>query len=520
MFWGFGRKALTIVGLLLGQVLPGAAQHVTLQSADRSVQISGELLEFDGETYRIISPFGELTLNALGITCSGLSCPDPGQFAADITIGGNSAVVNDLLPGLIEDFSFRIGHSSLRKDHGSLGWTYFLADPARIPAARIQAKPSTSSRGLTELAAQQADLVVAARLANPPEILRAQTSGAGYISNPDARRLLALEGLIFIVSPENPVGALSLEQITQIYTGEITNWAELGGLDGPIRRLGRTAGSDIALAFQARFFPEESERILAPSITLGSDIEISTAIQHDPFAIGITGFAGIRNAKPLAIEGSCGQQQFPSAFSLQSGDYPLTRAYYLYASSQRQPIFTRGFLAFLQTDAAQRSITDLGYVGQAISSLAFSDQQNRAANAIAYSDSDVTLKNLKSFIQVFSDAYRLSATFRFGDNSKKIGPRSQRNIRALAEMIEVGDFDGQTLIFAGFSDAQGSAAGNRRISRQRAGQVAELVKAAASRADLSKVTIQVLGMGEVSPLACNSDAHGRHINRRVEVWLK
>ena len=81
-------------------------------------------------------------------------------------------------------------------------------------------------------------------------------------------------------------------------------------------------------------------------------------------------------------------------------------------------------------------------------------------------------------------------------------------------------FEGHELVFAGFSDSVGGAAGNRRISRQRAEQVADLVRKAATRADLSRLTISVIGLGEVSPLACNDDDLGRRINRRVEVWLR
>lgn len=196
------------------------------------------------------------------------------------------------------------------------------------------------------------------------------------------------------------------------------------------------------------------------------------------------------------------------------------RNLFLFTPKRRLPIFARNFLAFLDGDLAQKSISGLGFVGQDLIQLSFSKQQDRLANAIQASGEDVKLNSLKSFVRTFSAANRLSATFRFNDNSIVMDTRSKRNIANLARMIEVGDFDGRQIIFAGFSDSQGGGPGNRRISRQRAEQVATAVKTAASRADLSKIKIRVHGMGEVSPLACNDTELGRHTNRRVEVWLK
>jgi phosphate transport system substrate-binding protein len=514
------HRVLTIVGLLLLAISPVSAQEVTLKSADGSVELSGELLEFNGEYYRIRSNFGELTLNALGVSCVGHACPDPGQYAADITIAATPAIVKDLLPGLIEDFGFRAGHITLRQDHGAQGWTYFVSDSARIPVARLQAKPAYSAQGLAALAQGQVDLAISERLATSQEVQQAKNNGSADPSSPHSRQLLAVDGLIFVVSPQNPVSALTIEQLSSIYSGQINNWAELGGVNAPISLFSAAVGSDKDVGFRRVFFsdPEAPQPIAARAFA--SDEDLSNAVLVDPFAIGLTGFAGIRNTKPLAIKGACGIQQSPTAFGLQSGDYPLARNFYIFHPAGRLPVFARNFLTFLDSGAAQDAITDLGYVGLALRPLSLSRQQDRISNAIAHSSDDVSLANLKNFVRLFSGARRLSASFRFNDNSKTIDARSRRNIRALAEMIEVGDFDGKKLIFAGFSDSQGSAVGNRRISEQRAEQVAALVKAASTRADLSKINIQTLGMGEVSPLACNDDSAGRGINRRVEVWVK
>jgi phosphate transport system substrate-binding protein len=515
----FRRLFLTLVGCLAfaGFAL---AQNITLNSADGSVKLEGELLSFDGETYRIHTRFGELTVSAEGVICAGLDCPDAGQYAADIMLSGTAPVLQSLLPGLIEDFGFQTGQSTLRRDDEPLGWTYFIADTTRVPVARVQGRAVGTADGLSELNAGVVDMAVAARVPTKAEIKTAKLTGTGDLASRFARQVLAVDGLVLVVSPRNPVSSLTLDQITGIYAGKIKSWSDLGGVDAPIRLITRNAESDIALDFGAAFFASDKGLKPAPSIALASDDEVSALVMRDPFAIGYTGFSGIKNAKALAIGGACGISQNPAPFALSAGDYPLTRVFYLYLPNRRLPIFARNFLAFLDSDKAQDSIAGLGFIGQGLYELPLSRQQDRVANAIAYSGNEVTLAELRDFVGKFTDAKRLSATFRFKDGSTNIDARSRRNIRVLAEMIELGDFDGKKLIFAGFSDANGSAEGNRKISRQRAVAVAKLVKAAATRADLGRLEIQTLGMGEVSPLACNDAEQGREINRRVEVWVK
>lgn len=519
MIQTFRRLILTIVGCL-AFASAAIAQNITLVSADGSVRLEGEFLDYDGQTYRIKSVFGNLSISALGVTCSGIACPDAGQYAADITVSGSTSVIDSLLPGLIEDFGFQSGQNTLRSNSDSQGWTYFISDSARVPVARLQARSVSSEDGFSELSAGIVDMIVSARGPTKAEIKTAKSTGTDDLTSPFASQILTIDGLIFVVSPRNPVSELTLDQISAIYAGEITNWAELGGADGSIQLLTRLETSELAKSFSKRFFTKSSGRKLAPSIPVILDEALTAILLRDPFAIGYTGFSGIKNAKAVAIRGDCGISQSATAFSLSAGDYPLARSFSLYLPRRRLPVFAQSFLAFLESESAQSTIAEYGFVGQGIFEAPLSAQQNRIADAIAFSGDEVSLADLKNFITEFSNAKRLSTTFRFKDGSAKIDARSRRDIQTLAQMIELGDFKGKKLIFAGFSDTDGSAAANRKISRQRAARVAKLVKAAATRADLGQVDIQTLGMGEVSPLACNGTKQGRKINRRVEVWVK
>lgn len=496
-----------MAGLILMIAFGASAQTVTLQRSDGAVQLSGKLLGFDGEVYRIETRFGEMQLNALGVTCVGHACPDPGQYAADISVVGSSEVVQHVLPGIIEEFAFRNGHDSLRRQHSDLSWTYFISDSSRIPVARLQARAVSADEGLAAINADQVDFTIL------PSRQIGPTSG-------DVRQLLLVDGIVFIVSPMNPIAQLSVAELHDIFSGTTTNWTDLGGFDGPIHILQPTSDSDLFAAYHRVVFAKDNALLHVKGREFSDLQNLSDAVAKDAFAIGVVSFGAIRNAKPLALSSTCGMAHRPSAFSLHAGDYPFGRDTYLFKPSRRLPVFARNFLTYLDSDAAQGAIADLGFVGQRPLKLSLGNQQNRLADAIASAGDGVDLAALQSFVKAFSGATRLSTTFRFEDNSTIMDARSRRNIRFLAEMIETGSFDGKKLIFAGFSDSQGGASGNRKISRKRAAQVAGLVKSDAGRADLSELTIQTIGLGEVSPLACNDTESGRHINRRVEVWVK
>ena len=501
--------------LAWGLLSPAIGQTITLKSADGAVTLQGELLDFDGEFYKIDTKFGEMTLNALGVICTGAACPDPGQYAADISIAVSRNLSHALLPGLIEQFAFRSGLQAFREDNGE-GWTYFLADKARIPVARIQKIDGNSRAAFTALAKETADLALTNR---PP--LASEKSEAALKIDPRHQIFLALDALVFIVAPGNPVSALSLDQIRQIYAGEITNWAELGGDDAPIALYGQATGSERMARFSAMTETDgEATGDATTAQVILSDEAIADAVANDPFAIGYTGIGFTRNAKRLAISSDCGIRQYPDRFGVKTGDYPLAHAVYLYRPARRLPVLLRDFLGWLSSDPAQFAIDESGLVSQAIEAMPIRRQQYRISNAIAEADNDVPLDELKRFTTIFTDASRLSVTFRFLDGSINMDARSNRNLRRMALALEQGEFKGRTLIIAGFSDSQGGGGGNRTISLQRAEKVARMLREAASRADLGAVKFRVVALGEVAPLACNDTDTGRSTNRRVEIWVE
>lgn len=94
---------------------------------------------------------------------------------------------------------------------------------------------------------------------------------------------VAKDGIAIIVNPNNPVADLSVEQIAQLATGEITNWADVGGTDGQVVFMGREAGSGTRDGFESITGTKDACKYQNELTSTG---EVIAAVASNPNAIG------------------------------------------------------------------------------------------------------------------------------------------------------------------------------------------------------------------------------------------
>ncbi|WP_195963606.1 phosphate ABC transporter substrate-binding protein [Clostridium cuniculi] len=135
---------------------------------------------------------------------------------------------------------------------------------------------------------------------------------------------VAYDGIALLVNPENPVKNISLEDVKKIYTGEITNWKEVGGDDAPIVVVSREEGSGTRDAFQEIVGYESEELLKDATISDGSGA-VKTTVAGNKNAIGFASFEYIDNTvSALNIN-----DVEPTADNVKSGDYKLSRPFIL-----------------------------------------------------------------------------------------------------------------------------------------------------------------------------------------------
>ncbi|SHG97642.1 substrate-binding domain-containing protein [Cognatishimia maritima] len=496
------------------------AQDVTLTSPDGAVEISGNLLGFDGEFYRVLTVYGELTVDGSGVNCEGPACPNLTDFVAEITISGAAGMAELLMPALLDGFALRNGYAVTRDITDTSNFTYVLSDPnTSAHLMRATFKATTTDEGFADLLANEADLAMSLREIRKEETRRAYEAGLGNMRGKNRSRVLALNALVPIVAPGNPVQKLTPLDLAHVMSGEIDNWQALGGPDAPISVHVPEQESGLLQAIEDRLMQPAGQAISEDAQYHDKMAALTSAVARDPFAIGITTYASSGQAVRVPLAGGCGFAVEASRRGIKTEDYPLTAPMFLYLPARRLPKLARDFLAYTRGPAAQIVIRRAGFVDQSPEEVPIAQQGDRFANAIALADSTVPLADVQALVARLGNHKRLTTTFRFRPGVSALDPQSLSNVQQLARSLELGTYDGRELVFVGFSDGDGSAEANKTIALRRAEAVRNAVLAA-TESDPTNLTVSVEGYGEALPMACDETAWGRQVNRRVEVWVR
>ncbi len=515
------RAAILAALFLCSAGIAALANDITLTSRDGTVELTGLFLGFDGEYYRIETEYGVLTVDGSGVNCSGPACPDLGGFVAEFTISGARSIGTALMTALIESFALRQGYALSREelDGGALLHTLYDRANSR-PAARIIVRANTSDEGFADLLGEEADLVMSLREATAPEVRMVVEAGLGDLRSARQARVIALDALVPVVAPGNPVTRLSMAQLADIFSGKITDWSQLGGEHAPITLHLPDPGLGIEPVFIRRVMRTQAQGISGAIIRHPTNAALARAVADDPFGIGIASFSHTGNGEAVILTGSCGFEVPASSATIKSGDYPLTAPVYLYMPARHLPRLGREFLAYLRSDAAQLVIRRARFVDQMPGEVPIGAQGDRLANAIRIAGAEIGLEALQNMINLLGRQKRLSITFRFEGGSTLLDEASRSNVALLAHLLESGWFDSRKLTFVGFSDGQGAAEVNLRLSQRRAETVRDAVRSSVEALVTGGPELLVAAFGEAMPMACDDTAWGRKVNRRVEVWLE
>ena len=498
------------------------AQDIALTARDGSVEISGTLLGYDGEFYRVDTEFGVLTVDGSGVNCEGPACPDLENFVAKVAFSGARTMAEVLMPALIEAFGDRAGYrvERLPADSPQRALYRLIEEKTGILAAEFTLHSVTSAEGFADLLADDADVVLSLREVTRQEVTLGREIGLGRLSDPNRSRVIALDAMVPLVAPWNPVRAIQIDDLGKIFAGEIDNWNQIGGQDAPIALHMRDAGSGLAARFERQVMGPTQRKLASNVATHATNAELAAAVAADPYAIGIGAQSAIGQSKPLALTGACGFFASATPQALQTEDYPLTAPLFLYIPARRLPALAREFLAYVQSPPAQMVVRRAGFVDQTLGEIELRVQGDRLSNAIRAAGPEISLADLQQMVKTLDGARRLSLTFRFEGGSTALDAQSRSNVLLMARALETGVFDQRALIFAGFSDGAGAAELNERLSGRRAAVVRDAILKAAPTIDPSKLALELAALGEAMPMACDDTDWGRELNRRVEVWVR
>ena len=207
------------------------------------------------------------------------------------------------------------GSTSMEKVIMSLGESF----QAENKGITVGYNPTGSGSGITAVSEGRCDIGLASRALKDDE----KASGL-------KETVLALDGIAIIVNPENKVSDLTVEQIAKIYTGEITNWKDVGGDDAEIVLIGREAGSGTRDGFESITGTKDSCKYRQELTSTG---DVITTVAGNPNAIGYASLASVKDTvKAISVNGVA-----PSEATVSDGSYEVQRPFVLVTKEGVEP---------------------------------------------------------------------------------------------------------------------------------------------------------------------------------------
>lgn len=233
------------------------------------------------------------------------------------------------------------GSTSMEKVIGALGESFM----ANNEGVNFTYNPTGSGSGITAVSEGRCDIGLSSRA------LKDEEKASGLVET-----VLAYDGIAIIVNNDNPVTNISLEDLTKVYTGEITNWKELGGSDSEIVLIGREAGSGTRDGFETITDTKDNCKYRQELTSTG---DVITTVSTNPDAIGYASLASVKdNVKALTVDGVS-----PTEATIKDGSYPIQRPFVLVTKSGAALSETaQSFFDYATSSDANEVITAAGCV--------------------------------------------------------------------------------------------------------------------------------------------------------------
>lgn len=231
------------------------------------------------------------------------------------------------------------------------------------PDVSIAVTGGGSGTGIAALINGTVDIANASRAMKEDEIASAEAKGFTPVEH-----VVAIDALAIVVHPDNPVGRLTIAQLADMFTGRVTNWRELGGIDAPIVLVSRETNSGTHVYFLEEVLrqgdPENTDIFAPQTLLMPSSVGITSEVRRNPRAIGYDGLGYVDPAheKLVAIAREAGGPYVaPSVASGADGSYPIARPLFMYTAGEAQGEIA-AYLDWVLGAEGQRIVSELGFV--------------------------------------------------------------------------------------------------------------------------------------------------------------
>ena len=220
------------------------------------------------------------------------------------------------------------------------------------PNVKVTVKATGSGDGAAALIDGRCDIASMSRFMKPEEFAKAVEKKVLPCCT-----TIAMDGVCVIVHPSNPVSALTIEQVRDIYLGKITNWKEVGGQDAKIVCISRDTSSGTFEVFEEKVM--QKQKMGEGVETVNSNPQAHARVNSTANAIAYVGL-GFLDDKVKAVKV---ENVMPSKATVVNGEYPIARPLFLFTNGFPKPgSTTYAFVTFYLSEKGQQLIEAKGFV--------------------------------------------------------------------------------------------------------------------------------------------------------------
>lgn len=418
---------------------------------------------------------------------------DPKDAEKIVRIHGAHTGGSTFVPGIAKQWLHSKGATDISLVMGETTEDRYVVGHLNSKDVAVQVESYGSRTGFHDLAWQKCDIALSSKPINEENVSKLRK--LGNMRSGECEFVVALDGIVIIVNKQVPILDLEIADLKKIYSGEITNWSQLGQPAGEIKVFRRDNNSGTHEVMKREVFGSSEVTPRAMICLNGS--EMSEKVLATPGAIGYVSVSTMSKNRAVTLMEN-GVASIATPFTLQTEEYPLTRPIYMYKPEQSSNPYVNDFVEFTLTHVAQKEVEKYGFVPQTLKLL--KPSKTHAVTA--------------KYAEATENALRLSTNFHFLIGSSNLDSRSEHDLKRVADFIKKEGLGECDIMLFGFSDNMGEFATNKRISYQRARSVGDQLES------LGISVSTVRGYGPLMPIATNATPEGRGKNRRVEMWIR
>lgn len=343
-----------------------------------------------------------------------------------LRIHGSNTIGAKLGPDIAQRFLKDLGYTHINKVPGAKENEFFIVATNTKGVHNIEIKAHGSSTSFRSLEAGLCDVGMASRKIKDKELQK--LAFLGDLTSVNNEHVLAIDGIAVIVNIKNPLKILDVGTIHKIFTGQISNWKELGGADMPIQIYSRDDNSGTYDTFKSMVLKKTP--LAGTAKKYESNAMLSRDVTADPSGIGFVGMPYVLDSKALMIQKAKDSVGYlPTTFTAAYEEYPLSRRLYLYTAEKPSNPLAKEFANFALSYKGQKSVALLGFAKLSL------DMEERTPNVDRFQNE---IHN-KMYSTETLGGRRVNFNFRFQSGDNILENRSKKDLERFISYIREPD---------------------------------------------------------------------------------